>query len=221
MTTAQWAGISKRTPTYLKGYRDAPGSQDRAQRRAEWLASLPLWNGMASVLEVGCGAGRNLACLSRRRPELRVLGADICPEAVGEARRILPGGQVGLLDLYEVPEWPDTFVADAVLTCGVLCHLEPSVLPGVLRALAVRARRRLVLVEHFDARKGGVCLKGPKPWRPELRDTGAYMLWTLHRGRIFGSLWQHLERVGWSPQTIEIPRDLQAPGATEVLVLSA
>ena len=99
--------------------------------------------------------------------------------------------------------------------------MEPSTLPGVLRALAVRARRRLVLVEHFDERKGGICLKGPKPWRPELRAAGAYCLWTLHRGRIFGSLWQHLERLGWSWWSVEIPKDLQAPGATEILVLSA
>lgn len=218
MTTVQWAGIARRTPTYLTGYRDCPGSQDRAQRRAEWLADLPLWDGMSSVLEAGMGCGRNLAALDRQRG-LVPFGADICPEAVDEARTVLPqDARLDVLDLYGVPEWPDAFRADAVLTVAALCHLEPSAVPAVLRALAVRARRALVLLEHFDDRRG-LCLKGPRSWCPVLRVTGPYALWTLSGWQVFGGLQETLARRGWSYQWVEVPQDLQAPGATRLLIL--
>lgn len=220
MTTAQWRGISRRTRTYLDAYRDNPGSQDRAQRRAEWLAALPIWEAGGSILEVGCGAGRNLAALGRHWPGKRLLGADLNHEAIVAAREAVPAGLFEELDLYDVPHWPHAFVADTVLTCGVLCHLGPSTLPGVIRALVVRARHRLVLVEHFADGKGSVCLKGPKAWHPALRATSeGYCLWSLTPGRVFGVLSQTFERRGWAHMWIEVPPNLQAPGATRLLVM--
>ena len=220
MTTTQWAGIAKRTRTYMEAYRDQPGSQDRAQRRAEWLATLPLWSA-GSVLEVGCGAGRNLAALGRHHPALRLLGADLNHEAIVAARETVPAGYFEELDLYDVARWPDAFVADVVLTCGVLCHLEPSALAGVIRALVVRARRRVVFVEHF-AEKGKVCLKGPRSWKPKLRVTNeGYVLFSISESQVFGALSAELIRGRWVWNRLALPGDLCAPGATRLLVLSA
>jgi SAM-dependent methyltransferase len=223
LTRTQWAGVARRTPTYLRAYRDAPGSLDRAQQRADWLGDRLFWGGVGSVLEAGCGCGRNLAVLRRRYPSLRLLGADICPQAVGETRAAVPDAQVALLDLYDVPAWPTEFTADIVLTSGSLCHVEPTALPGVLRALVARAKLGLVLLEHFEADGvGGRCLKGPKAWHPALRATGeGYCLWSIAPGKVFGSLWDTFERRGWAHRLVDVPKPLQAPGATRLLVLGA
>jgi S-adenosylmethionine-diacylgycerolhomoserine-N-methlytransferase len=40
-----------------------------------------------SVLELGCGTGRNLVFLARRHPDVRLYGIDISPEMLSTARR--------------------------------------------------------------------------------------------------------------------------------------
>ena len=101
MTAREWQTADQK-PTYLVDYTDKPGSEDRAQRRAEWLAAQPMWDLRASVLELGCGAGRNLAAIQRRWPSIEGGGIDINEAALAEARRILPGGQFMHADLYAV-----------------------------------------------------------------------------------------------------------------------
>src|SRR3990167_10465244 len=106
MTARQWTGISTRTPTYLQCYTDRPGSQDRAQRRAEWIAALPVFAEATSVLEVGCGAGRDLAALKRAHPSLVVSGLDINVDALAAARTAVPSGLFSNANLYEVKRFP-------------------------------------------------------------------------------------------------------------------
>lgn len=210
MSARQWAGIATRTDTYLDGYSDRPESNDRAQRRAEWIAGLAHWPEAASVMEVGCGAGRNLAVLRRHHPALSLLGADICPEAVETARHALPEATIACLNLYEVEDWHESWRADLVLTLGVLSHLEPSVVPGVVQALARRARKGLLFVEHVSP-PGGRLLKGPAAWGPTLKATGDYLLWTVSVGQLTagGGL--------GSFDVAILPEDLRSPGATAAL----
>jgi S-adenosylmethionine-diacylgycerolhomoserine-N-methlytransferase len=53
--------------------------------RDRLLALLPVTDG-ATVLEMGCGTGRNLICLARRRPMVKLFGADVSAEMLDTAR---------------------------------------------------------------------------------------------------------------------------------------
>src|SRR5262245_26507763 len=89
MTAQEWA-TADRKPTYLPDYLDG-GPNEKGQRRAEWLAGLDVWQGVGDVLELGCGAGRNLAALQRRRQDaLGLGGVDINAAALAEAQRAVP-----------------------------------------------------------------------------------------------------------------------------------
>lgn len=209
----QWRGIAQRTPVYLNGYLDRPGSQDRAQRRAEWIADCfsgeHLW---ASVLEVGCGCGRNLAAIQRRwgiGPHVLpfVIGVDICPEAIKAAQETAPSrSSFRCADVVALREWPD---ANIVLTCGFLGHIPPADLPGLLRRmLSVPACRSIVMVEEPGH---GEVAKGPRAWGAE-KNTGAYVLWRHDFDRVLAALGHQAKRT-------PLPEDLRATAATEMLVV--
>ena len=211
MTTAQWRGIAQRTPTYLEGYRDRPGSEDRAQRRAEWIAptvgSGPwgLWP-TSVILELGCGAGRNLAALHREQDRWRLLGIDICPEAVRYAQDTLtPWAHVLCVDVLAVDVLPRV---DVILTCGFLGHVPPAFLPALLQRMLDAATARLVLVEEPGR---GELSKGPRAWGAE-KDTGPYALWRHPFDDVLASLQR-------TARHVPLPEDLRAPAATEMLVV--
>ena len=214
MTAAQWRGIAKRTPTYLEGYRDRPGSQDRAQRRAEWIAALSVFAEARSVFEIGCGCGRNLAAILRLYPEMAISGCDVCPEALATARATLPGCPFFSLDLATFPVWPmlwNSPIAGVALSVGVLVHLHPRLVEYVVPQLLACVGRAIVLVEEDGL---GEVAKGPRQWGPE-KATDDYVLW---RHPITDILLQ----AGITDERalpLSLPEDLQAPGATKLWVV--
>ena len=207
MTAREWATIHERAATYLPTYTDKPGSEDRAQRRAEWLAAQPMWDFRESVLELGCGAGRNLAAIQRRWPAIEVGGIDINEAALWEAKRILPGGQWMRANLYEVADADLPARPDVILTSGCLGHLEATAVRTLLR-WALRQSEVVVLLEQPGH---GEVLKGPKAWGAA-KSTGSYVLWA----------WPFSDwLVDAGAKRVEItplPEDLCAPAATELLV---
>ena len=211
MTSAQWAGIAKRTPTYLEAYRDRPGSDDRAQARARWIAGsiLGAFPGVRSVHEIGCGAGRNLAELRRICPDLRLSGEDICPEAVRAARATLgPNAPIFQGDLVdEIP-----VRADVLLSVGVLVHLHPRLLPEILSKLWRAAMRGLVLVEEWGENE---VVKGPASWNAHQR-TGNYVLWRPALPELTADL---LPRPSDESTMDDLPSRYQSPGATTIFVV--
>jgi len=219
MTAAQWRGIAKRTRTYLEGYRDKPGSQERSQRRAEWIAALPVFEWADRVFEIGCGCGRNLAALRRRYPNLSLSGCDVCPEAIEACRADLPGGQFFQCDLAWCAGWMDVSdrvnpvpdVVGVVLSVGVLGHLHSSVCQALLVSLMKRAAG-LIVVEEEGC---GEVAKGPRVWGAE-KNTGDYVLWRH-------PITEMLVRTGVPRDTAQptpLPPDLQAPGATKLWVVT-
>jgi SAM-dependent methyltransferase len=206
MTSQQWRNISTRTPTYLKAYRDNPGGNDRAQRRARWVAARPIFEAATSVLEVGCGAARNLAELYRSHAHLALTGADINAEALEVARVTVPHATLILNNLYDLGhDWRPEPV-DVVLTVGVLVHLEPLSLHWVLKHMLVAAPV-LVLVEEIGE---GELAKGPKSWGAA-KATGSYAMWKPN-------LPMFLRVLGAGVEVTDLPEDLQAPGATHLVV---
>ena len=119
-----------------------------AHRISAWFAEeivLPL--GAGSVLEVGCGAGRNLVHIGQRIPPARLHGVDINRHAVeiataklGEGARIRHGS------LYELGAFADGSI-DVVFSMGVLMHVAHERVAGVIAELQRIAR---IAVLHFE-----------------------------------------------------------------------
>ena len=206
MTANQWEGIARRTPTYLAGYRDNPGSDDRAQRRARWVADRPIFAAASSVLELGCAAGRNLAELARRHTHLELTGADINAEALEIARATVPCATLYLNNLYDLGHDWVLDPVDVILTVGVLGHVAPLSLHWIHRQM-LAAVPVLVLVEEVG---DGALAKGPKAWGA-LKSTGAYTLWRSPLDRL-------LRILGAAVEVALLAEDLCAPGATHLVV---
>jgi len=92
---------------------------------------------LQSVLEVGCGEGHVTARLARLYPGARVLGTDLSPEIVEEARRLHPGLEFEPRSVYHAGEGGERF--DLVVACEVLEHLDQP--HRAVEAIAATARR--------------------------------------------------------------------------------
>ena len=212
VTADQWRTIGERAPRYVDAYWDGvddPAADTPAKRRSEWLAGLDVFGGAGSVLELGCNVGRNLWMLKRRHPDLAVAGVDINPEAVALAKQRV-GGDLFVGDLYDLTATLGARTADVVFTMGVLIHLHPDTLPALLREMARRARRAVVLVEQVSGDNRVV--KGPASWNPERRVTGEYIQWSP-------DLPGMLRALGLPFTIAAVPPDCQSNGARHLLIV--
>jgi len=93
-----------------------------------------------SLLEVGCGTGRNLAALARLFPEARLTGLDLSPHMLRRARSALRHAEerTTLLeaDYLDAPDFSEPF--DLILFSYSLSMMHP-----VQEAILDRARRDL------------------------------------------------------------------------------
>lgn len=103
-----------------------PGAHSLAgYRLSEALRLLPE---EGRVLELGCGAGRNLEALGQARPRLRLVGIDVSRSALAHAEARLPGVELRRASGGPNAPLPATDGEfDAVLVLDVLEHL---VAPG-------------------------------------------------------------------------------------------
>lgn len=81
----------------------------------EWAGS----GAVTSVLDLGCGDGRNFAELLRRHPRVRYVGVEPDPGAAKQARRGLPAAEIVRGSAYDVRRGP----FDAVVSFSVLEHV--------------------------------------------------------------------------------------------------
>ena len=109
-----------------------------------------LLEGMASVLDVGCGTGVMFELIHECRPDLDYLGIDTTEQFVQAARRRFPDNAERFRQgsLYELDHLGRTF--DAVLCRHVLEHL-PDYAPAVQHIYG-RARRKLILIFYLPPR---------------------------------------------------------------------
>lgn len=92
-----------------------------------------------SVLDIGCGAGHNMALLCEGR-EVTVAGVDISPEALGRARRLWPEGSFTELDIQaDRLDQP----RDLVFSSLVLEHLPDD--EAALRNMRAMTERYLLV----------------------------------------------------------------------------
>jgi SAM-dependent methyltransferase len=151
-------GARPQTDEESRRYWEARGGEgyEREAFSAEWLEAArrtlgTLWErlsaeGVRSLLEVGCGPGRNLHLL-RELGAPGLLGVDFSLSQLGKARE--RGFPVGQATARTLPVRDKS--VDAVLFAQVLLHVPPPVAPAL--AEAVRAARRFVVLlenQHDD-----------------------------------------------------------------------
>ena len=212
VTAAVWRGAAHRSAKYVPGYWDEVDRVERrtrASRRSEWLAALPPFAAAESALEIGCASGRNLYVLQERYPRMRLGGIDISPEAVAHAQSRVRG-EFLVGDLYESAAMLAGRTVDIIFTMGVLIHLHPGALPGLLAEMRRHARRHLVLCEQLSGMNEVV--KGPAWWRPSRKVTGDYIQWSP-------DLPAMLRRLGLPCEVSDVPGVLQSNGARHLVVV--
>ena len=108
----------------------------------------------ARILDAGCGPGRHCGYLHRAGH--RVVGVDLDPALIAEARRVEPGPDyvVGDLAAFDLPDGvPQQF--DAILCAGnVMAFLAPSTRTEVLRRFAAHLAEDGRAVIGFGAGRG-------------------------------------------------------------------
>lgn len=129
------------------------------------VAELPY----GSVLDVGCGAGENIALLAAA-DGVRYVGADVSEEALTRARRAHAGREFVRLDI-ERATVPERF--DLVFSCLVLEHLPDDV--AALRNMRAMAAGRLVV-----ATMGGD-IERYRPWEEQVGHVRNYREGELER----------------------------------------
>lgn len=103
-----------------------------------------------SILEVGCGFGRNLQfLLDHQIPAEKLTGLDISPSLLAQAQlpksvRLIQG------NVLKLPFKSAYF--NLVFTHGLLMHLPPSQLPRALSELIRVSQKYLILIEEIRSR---------------------------------------------------------------------
>jgi SAM-dependent methyltransferase len=107
-----------------------------------------------SVLDVGCGSGEDLADLAKAGWDPSLLaGVEIFPDALAEARRVLPKARLLGGNAAQLPFLSESF--DATMQCTVLSSiLDPRVRSAVAKEMW-RVTRRGGLLVSYDMRSGG------------------------------------------------------------------
>jgi trans-aconitate methyltransferase len=100
---------------------------------------LDLAGPVAGVLEVGCGEGQVTAQLAQRYPDARVVGSDLSPAIIAEARARHPELTFEVGSVYDAEHMAGAF--DLVVACEVFEHLEDPA--RALAMLSLTARRHL------------------------------------------------------------------------------
>lgn len=210
ITSTHWTHPSA---CYVASYWDGVdehGAESIGKRRSEWLAALPPFGKAQSILELGCGPGRNLWLLQQRYPDAALYGIDINVDGIAHARAHVRGESL-VGDLYKLDELLRGRRVDVIFTMGVLIHLHPDTLPGLIRTMRDVAARALVFVEEVS--ETDEVVKGPARWRPRCRITGDYIQWSPNLPATPSDLGLPFTRQ-------PVPAALQSNGARDLLVVS-
>ena len=124
-------------------FREQEGQPVRSERAA-WLADRVAAYRPASVLEIGCGYGKQLRAIGEVLPGADLAGVDFSPTQLDYARHHLDGRRIvgiALADGQRLP-FPDG-AFDLVLTSAVILH-NPPVIAQRIRREAIRVARRWV-----------------------------------------------------------------------------
>lgn len=160
-TLGRWPGMKRRLlyadpREYwtLRGgldyFREQEGQEQRTQR-AEWMARRIARYQPTSILEVGCGYGKQIRALRANLPDVPIVGVDFSPSQLTMAQVYLrEAGPVefALASGGRLPFPDDSF--DLVLTSAVILHNAPPLAEAIRREVARVARRHAAHNEDLD-----------------------------------------------------------------------
>ena len=132
---------------YFREQEDQPSRAERSR----WLAARIAAYRPESVLEVGCGYGKQLRAVRRELPDVRLVGLDFSPSQLALGRAYLGGlGGIGLVlgSGARLP-FPDG-AFDLVFTSAVILHNPPPAAEAIRRELLRVARRFVAHNEDTD-----------------------------------------------------------------------
>jgi SAM-dependent methyltransferase len=131
-------------------YLEQEGQAGRDER-ARWIAGRVARYKPSSILEVGCGYGKQLRAL-RRHLDCPMVGLDFSPTQLGRARAYLDGLDGIALVLGSGDSLPfDDRQFDLVLTSAVILHNPPPVAERIRREVVRVAGRWAAHNEDTDA----------------------------------------------------------------------
>lgn len=101
-----------------------------------------------TILEVGCGFGRNIKFLLENNIKSQITGVDISPKMIELAKKYVGKDKVKLLvaDAKELPFADREF--DAVLVHGVFMHVKPEDIQETIREVLRVTKKYLINVEQ-------------------------------------------------------------------------
>ncbi|MDB5283777.1 MAG: Methyltransferase type 12 [Bacteroidota bacterium] len=108
---------------YNQVWADNRSTRIRAERRCDYMISQMNITPSASVMEIGCGTGKN-AYLLAQKTGMKVLGTDLCVPFIEEAKNNfkLPGLRYDILDFNKADQFKGEQF-DYIIGNGILHHL--------------------------------------------------------------------------------------------------
>lgn len=161
-------------------------------RKAEEIALMLDRHGIkpSSICDIGCGAGKVLAELSRRYPEARCVGYDLQPEAIERAR---PQQTSGLtFELRNAADITEHF--DVLLCLDVIEHVDD--LYGFLRTVKPIATHHVFRIPLDLSAQGLLRVSGMELCRKKLGHIHTFnrhsAIWSLEETGYTISDWRYL-----------------------------
>ncbi|MHC5542480.1 class I SAM-dependent methyltransferase [Singulisphaera rosea] len=130
-------------------FREQEGQEARS-RRSEWIARRVASYRPTSILEIGCGYGKQIAAI-RREIDVPVFGVDFSPSQLRRGREYLSEFRevsLALANGEALPFADQSF--DLVLTSAVILHNPPPVAERIRREVVRVARRYAAHNEDTD-----------------------------------------------------------------------
>lgn len=107
-----------------------------------------------TILEVGCGAGTNIALLKDYFPTVDYFGVDISEHAITKASKFLPDVTYRVADVLQLP-FADKSM-DVVISDACLMYIDDLNIAKALKEIDRIARHGIILIEWHDESLGGV-----------------------------------------------------------------
>ena len=128
-----------------------PGQQP--SRLAMFSKIMAKTHGVRSILEVGCNTGENLKALDELMPDVHLSGVEINRDAAAKAMNVAPVTEGSFLDM-------DLDIADLVLSCGVLIHIDPDDLELAYQTIYEGAARYVLMIEYYSPEPAEILYRG-------------------------------------------------------------
>ncbi len=121
--------------------------QVKIHRQHAWLLAKVRESSPVSMLEVGCGFGRNINFLIKNGAGSSIEGFDISRSMINLAKKRIDNGNVKLF-VDNISDTRTKGKYDLVFTHGVLMHVKPSELEGAVKNLVRLSGKYLILIEQ-------------------------------------------------------------------------